>query len=63
MKLLKKNEMFGEEDIINRRTRSFSIICESTEGDLIVMSKATFKILLMGIEGVRNYIISRLKVK
>ncbi|EAR98871.3 cyclic nucleotide-binding domain protein (macronuclear) [Tetrahymena thermophila SB210] len=62
-KILKDNEMFGEEDIINRRCRTFSVICESNDGDLIVMSKATFKILLMGIEGVRNYIQTKLKVK
>jgi len=62
-RILKSNEMCGEEDIIAKRNRSFSLVCESPEAEVFVLTQPVFKILMMGEESTRNYILSRLKVK
>ena len=55
--------MCGEEDIITKRNRSFSLVCESSEAEVFVLTPPVFKILMMGEESIRNFILSYLKVK
>jgi len=55
--------MFGEEDIISKRNRTFSMVCASSEAEVFVLTNPVFKILMMGEESSKNHIISRLKVK
>lgn len=55
--------MFGEEDIIAKRNRSCSVICESPDAILLVLTKSVFKYILMGVEITRNDILCKLKAK
>lgn len=40
-------QMFGEEDLLRSRTRNFSVICDSLEGELFVIPAVEFLIYLM----------------
>ena len=49
--------MFGEEDIIAKRNRTFSMVCASSEAEVFVLTNPVFKILMMGEESSKNHII------
>jgi hypothetical protein len=41
--ILQKDQLFGEEDIINKaEKRKFSVMCHSFEGEIFVISKSDF---------------------
>ena len=61
IKQLEIGEYFGEEDIIGKRNRTFSIISENNEGQLISFSRQSFKLIFLNIKHIRNYIFSRLQ--
>lgn len=43
-------EMFGEEDVLLKRIRKFSIVCESNYGELYTLSVNAFNTLILNHE-------------
>lgn len=55
--------MFGEEDILAKSVRKYSVICESDYGEVYLLTKSAMKYLIMSNEKSKNYILARLKNK
>lgn len=55
--------MFGEEDIIAKRKRKYSVVCDSEYGELFVFTKSSMNSLIMNNEKSRNYVLARFKNK
>ncbi|KAL4434937.1 hypothetical protein ABPG74_017693 [Tetrahymena malaccensis] len=60
---IERNEMFGEEDILTKRNRKYSVVCESDYGELYVFTKSAMSCLIMNQEKSKNYILARFKNK
>ncbi|KAL4482264.1 hypothetical protein ABPG72_018045 [Tetrahymena utriculariae] len=56
-------EMFGEEDIIKQQNRSYSVICESSEGSLLAISKEDFINKIMIDSNSNQFIMQRMANK
>ncbi|KAL4473862.1 hypothetical protein ABPG74_022726 [Tetrahymena malaccensis] len=56
-------EMFGEEDIIKQQNRSYSVICESSEGCLLAISKEDFINKIMIDSNSNQFIMQRMANK
>ncbi|EAR90203.2 cyclic nucleotide-binding domain protein (macronuclear) [Tetrahymena thermophila SB210] len=56
-------EMFGEEDIIKQQNRSYSVICESSEGCLLAISKEDFINKIMIDSNSNQFIMQRMENK
>lgn len=60
--VLVQNEMFGEEDIMNKKkSRTYSAICSTAKGECIVVKKRDFELRILHEEGARLYLENRLK--
>lgn len=42
IKILDVNELFGEDDLINKSDRSYDVVCDTLEGELIFISDIDF---------------------
>ncbi|KAL4474167.1 hypothetical protein ABPG72_002892 [Tetrahymena utriculariae] len=59
--VLVQNEMFGEEDIMNKqKNRTYSAQCMSAKGECIVVKKRDFELRILSEEGARQYLETRL---
>ncbi|EAS07040.1 cyclic nucleotide-binding domain protein (macronuclear) [Tetrahymena thermophila SB210] len=62
--VLVQNEMFGEEDIMNKqKNRTYSALCQSAKGECIVVKKRDFELRILSEEGARQYLETRLVQK
>lgn len=58
-----EKEIFGEEDILEEKIRSYSITCDSTEGIVIKIDKDFFLSNIMQEENSKEIIMSALAQK
>ncbi|EAR85752.2 cyclic nucleotide-binding domain protein (macronuclear) [Tetrahymena thermophila SB210] len=59
-----KGELFGEEDILMKQNRTFSVVCDSYNGaQLIMIKRKVFKLSVMADIGSATFIKQRLKQK